>query len=127
MVEAPTFVATSGPHVHTSLAGKRANSGCATFVALPAAFEFTDAAFVEHFLPWVRLACLWLQRDHIGVEALMRDMLRQGGEVRLDEANKAWAKCAETFSAINEIVESANVRLSIARAEIQGEEIDRAA
>src|SRR5215472_977245 len=127
MVEAPILVATTGPHVHTSLAGKRANRGCATFVALPASFEFTDAAFVEHFLPWVRLACLWLQRDHAGVEALMRDMLRQGGEVRLDEANKAWTKCAETFSAINEIVESANVRLSIARAEIQGEEIDRAA
>jgi hypothetical protein len=127
MVEAPILVATTGPHVQTPLGGKRACSGYATFVAPPAAFEFTDAAFVEHFLPWVRLACLCLQRDHMGVEALVRDMLRQGGEVRLDEANNAWAKCAETFSAINEIVESANVRLSIARAQIQGEEVDRAA
>jgi hypothetical protein len=126
MVQAPISVTATDPNVQTPLGGMKANSEPATFVALPVAFEFSDAEFVEHFLPWVRLACVWLQRDHIGVEALVRDMVRQGGEVRLDEADKAWASCAETFSAINEFVESAKVRLSIARAKIQGEKAERA-
>ena len=126
MVQAPISVTATDPNVQTSLGGKRANSKRITFVALPVAFEFTDAAFVEQFLPWVRRACLWLQRDHIGVEALVRDMVRQGGEYRLDEADKAWASCAEIFGVINEVVEAAKVRLSIARARLQGESVERA-
>jgi hypothetical protein len=124
MVQAPISVTATDRNVQ--LGGKRANSEPFTFVALPVAFEYTDAAFVEHFLPWVRRACLWLQRDHIGVEALVRDMVRQGGECRLDEADKAWASCAEMFGAINEIVEAAKVRLSIARAPLQRENAKRA-
>ena len=126
MVQARISVTATDPNVQTSLGGKRANSKPITFVALPVAFEYTDAAFVEHFLPWVRRACLWLQRDHIGVEALVRDMVRQGGEFRLDEADKAWASCAEIFGTINEFVEAAKVRLSIARARLQGESAERA-
>ena len=126
MVQAPIFVATTDRNVQTPLGTKKTDSAPATFVALPVAFEFTDAAFVERFLPWVRRACLWLQRDHIGVGALVRDMVRQGGEVHLDEADRAWTDCAETFGAINEFVEAAKVRLSIARAQIQGENPERA-
>ena len=126
MVQAPISVTATDSNVQTSLGGKRANSKPITFVALPVAFEYTDAAFVEHFLPWVRRACLWLQRDHIGVDALVRDMVRQGGEFRLDEADKAWASCAEIFGAINEFVEAAKVRLSIARARLQRENAKRA-
>jgi len=117
MVQAPISVTATHRNVQTQVRGKSANA----FVALPVAFEYTDAAFVERFLPWVRRACLWLQRDHIGVEALVRDMVRKGGEFRLDEADKAWANCAEIFGAINEFVEAAKLRLSIARAQIQGE------
>lgn len=126
MVQAPISVTATDRNVQTPLGGKRVNREPITFVALPVAFEYTDAAFVEHFLPWVRRACLWLQRDHIGVEALVRDMVRQGGEFRLDEADKAWASCAEIFGAINEFVEAAKVRLTIARGRLQGENAVRA-
>jgi hypothetical protein len=126
MVQAPISVIATDPNVQTPLGGKRANSEPITFVALPVAFEYTDAAFVGHFLPWVRRACLWLQRDHIGVEALVRDMVRHGGEFRLDEADQAWASCAEIFGAINEFVEAAKVRLSIARAQLRDKSAERA-
>jgi hypothetical protein len=126
MVQAPIFVVTTDPNVQTPAGAKKTNSEHATFVALAVAFEYSDTAFVERFLPWVRFACLWLQRDHSGVVALVRDMVRQGGEVRLDQAETAWASCAEMFSAINEFVESAKVRLSIVRAQIQDEKAERA-
>jgi hypothetical protein len=126
MVQAPISVTATDPSVQAALGVNRAHSVPATFAALPVAFEYTDAAFVERFLPWVRRACLWLQRDHIGVEALMRDMVRQGGELRLDEADTAWANCAEMFGAINEFVEAAKVRLSIARAQMHGGNAERA-
>jgi hypothetical protein len=98
----------------------------AAFEALPVTFDITDAEFVKRFLPWVRLACLWLRHDHIGAEALARDMLRQGGEFRLDETDNAWTSCVQTFGAISEYMEAAKVRLNIARAEIQGEQEEHA-
>ena len=98
----------------------------ASFEALPAAFDLTDAEFGEHFLPWVRLACLCLRHDYSGVKALVRDMVRQGGELRLDEADRAWTSCAEMFGAIHEFVEAARVRLRIARAQIVGENAEHA-
>jgi hypothetical protein len=72
----------------------------------------------------VRLACVWLQRDYIGVETLVRDMIRQGREVHLEEADRAWTGCAETFSAATEFVEAAKIRLAIARAQIKGENLE---
>jgi hypothetical protein len=86
-----------------------------TFGSLSVSFDFTDAEFGERFLPWVRLACLCIQRDFIGVEQLARDMVRQGGEGRLDEADRAWSSCAEAFNAITEFVEAAKVRLALVR------------
>jgi hypothetical protein len=91
----------------------------ATFEALSVTFDWTNLEFGERFLPWVRLACDWLQRDYIGTQVLVRDMLRQGGEVSLDEADRAWKGCAEIFGTIGEFVEAARVRLAIARAQIK--------
>jgi hypothetical protein len=98
----------------------------ASFEALPVAFDLTDAEFGEHFLPWVRLACLCLRHDYSGVKALVRDMVRQGSELRLDETEQAWTRCAEMFGAIHEFVEAARVRLRIARAQIDGEDVEYA-
>jgi hypothetical protein len=118
---------TAAPSVQIAGGASRANcEQPASFEALPVAFDLTDAEFGEHFLPWVRLACLCLRHDYSGVKALVRDMLRQGGGFRLDEADEAWTSCAEMFGAIHEFVESARVRLRIARAQIDAEEAEHA-
>ena len=52
----------------------------ATFEALSVTFDWANLEFGERFLPWVRLACEWLQRDYIGTQSLVRDMLRNEGE-----------------------------------------------
>jgi len=118
---------TAVPSVQIASGATRANrEQPASFEALPVAFDLTDAEFGEHFLPWVHLACLCLRHDYSGVKALARDMLRQGGELRLDEADQAWTRCAEMFGAIHEFVESARVRLRIARAQIDGEDAEHA-
>jgi hypothetical protein len=96
----------------------------ATFEALSVTFDWANLEFGERFLPWVRLACEWLQRDYIGTQALVRDMLRKGGEVSLDEADRAWKGCAEIFGTIGEFVEAARVRLGIARAQIKDPSAD---
>jgi hypothetical protein len=57
---------------------------------------------------------------------LVRDMLRRGGEVSLDEADSAWKGCAEIFGTISEFVEAARVRLGIARAHIKDANVDAA-
>jgi hypothetical protein len=96
----------------------------ATFEALSVTFDWANLEFGERFLPWVRLACDWLQRDYIGTQVLVRDMLREGGEVSLDEADRAWKGCAEIFGTIGEFVEAARVRLGIARAQIKDASAD---
>ena len=96
----------------------------ATFEALSVTFDWANLEFGERFLPWVRLACDWLQRDYIGTQVLVRDMLRKGGEVSLDEADSAWKGCAEIFGTISEFVEAARVRLGIARAQIKDASAD---
>ena len=98
----------------------------ATFEALSVTFDWANLEFGERFLPWVRLACDWLQRDYIGTQVLVRDMLRKGGEVSLDEADRAWKGCAEIFGTIGEFVEAARVRLGIARAHIKNANDDAA-
>jgi len=114
------------PSVQMARGATSANKQPASFEALPVAFNLTDAEFGERFLPWVRMACLWLRHDYIGAKALMREMVRQGGELRVDEADRAWTSCAEMFGAIHEFVEAARVRLKIARAQIHGEDAERA-
>ena len=99
------------PSIQMARGATSANSEPARFEALPVAFDLTDAEFGGHFLPWVRLACLCLRHDYSGVKALVRDMVRQGGELRLDDADRAWTSCAEMFGAIHEFVEAARVRL----------------
>ena len=96
----------------------------ATFAALSVTFDWANLEFGERFLPWVRLACDWLQRDYMGTQVLVRDMLRKGGEVSLDEADSAWKGCAEIFGTIGEFVEAARVRLGIARAQITNASAD---
>jgi len=96
----------------------------ATFEALSVTFDWANLEFGERFLPWVRLACDWLQRDYMGTQVLVRDMLRRGGEVSLDEADSAWKGCAEIFGTIGEFVEAARVRLGIARAQIKDADAD---
>jgi hypothetical protein len=86
------------------------------FGALAGSFDLTNDEFSERFLPWVRLAFVFLQRDFVQVEALVRDMARQGGEQRLNETDNAWTSCAEAFGAITEFVEAAKIRLSAVRA-----------
>lgn len=115
------------PKVQIALGAKSARcKPAANFGALPVTFDLTDAEFGERFLPWVRLACLWLRHDHAGVEALVRDMIRQGGQSRLDEAYQAWGGCAELFGALHEFVEAAKVRLTLARAQIHREDAKHA-
>jgi hypothetical protein len=115
------------PKVQIALGAKSAScKRAANFEALPVTFDLTDAEFGERVLPWVRLACLWLRHDHTGVAALVRDMVRQGGQSRLDEAYQAWASCAELFDALQEFVESAKVRLTLARARIHREDAKHA-
>ena len=115
------------PKVQIALGEKSAScKRGANFEALPVAFDLTDAEFGERVLPWVRLACLWLRHDHTGVAALVRDMVRQGGQSRLDEAYQAWASCAELFDALHEFVEAAKVRLTLVRAQIHREDAKHA-
>jgi len=90
----------------------------AVFAALSGTFDLTNDEFNERFLPWVQLAFALLQRDFVGVEELVGDMVRQGGEGRLDEAERAWSDCAEAFSTISEVVEAAQVRLATVRTQI---------
>jgi hypothetical protein len=99
----------------------------ATFEALSVTFDWTNLEFGERFLPWVRLACDWLQRDYIGTQVLVRDMLRQGGEASLDEADRAWKGCAEILGTISEFVEAARVRLGIVRAQTKDANVDAVA
>jgi hypothetical protein len=116
------------PNVLTALraeSGDEAGDGKpATFEALSVTFDWANLEFGERFLPWVRLACDWLQRDYVGTQVLVRDMLRQGGQVSLDEADSAWKGCAEIFGTIGEFVEAARVRLGIARAQIKDANTD---
>ena len=84
------------------------------------------SANCEQPASFVRLACLCLRHDYSGVKTLVRDMVRQGGELRLDDADRAWTSCAEMFGAIHEFVEAARVRLRIARAQIDGENAEHA-
>src|SRR5262249_33608073 len=59
-------------------------------------------------------------------EALVRDMVRQGGQSRLEEAYQAWASCAELFDALHEFVAAAQVRLTLAQAQIRREDAKQA-
>jgi hypothetical protein len=116
------------PNVLTAMraeaADKAGDGGPAAFEALSVTFDWANLEFGERYLPWVRLACDWVQRDYIGTQVLVRDMLRQGGQVSLDEADRAWKGCADIFGTIGEFVEAARVRLGIARAQIKDANAD---
>jgi hypothetical protein len=100
------------PAVQTAIG---ASADATTFGAFSGTFNLTNDEFSERFLPWVRLSFAFLQRDFIGVEQLVHDMVRQGGEGCLEEADKALTGCAEAFSAIAEFVEAARTRLAMVR------------
>ena len=122
IAQIPNVLTAMGPEC---VGGDGTNDGePATFEALSVTFDWANLEFGERFLPWVRLACDWLQRDYIGTQVLVRDMLRKGGEVSLDEADRAWKGCAEIFGTIGEFVEAARVRLGIARAQIKDASAD---
>jgi hypothetical protein len=119
------------PNVRTAMRAESADEAGdgkpATFEALSVTFDWANVEFGERFLPWVRLACDWLRRDYKGTQVLVRDMLRQGGQVSLDDADRAWKGCAEIFGTISEFVEAARVRLCIARAQIKDANADAVA
>ena len=119
------------PNVLTAMRAEAADEAGdgrpAAFEALSVTFDWANLEFGERYLPWVRLACDWLQRDYIGTQVLVRDMLRQGGQVSLDEADRAWKGCAEILGTISDFVEAARVRLGIARAQIKDASVDAVA
>jgi hypothetical protein len=106
------------PAVQTAI-GTSDDAKSATFGAWAGTFDLTNDEFSERFLPWVRLSVAFLQRDFIGVEQLVQDMIRQSGAGCLDEADTALSDCAEAFSAITEFVEAARIRLAMVRTQNQ--------
>ncbi|HEX2335990.1 MAG TPA: hypothetical protein VHI72_05895 [Hyphomicrobiaceae bacterium] len=79
-----------------------------------AAFRDTNDEFASAYLPSVRLACCFLQKDRAAVMDAARAMTADGKDDLLDTLLRNWGATKRRFRLIIDGIESAEARIEIA-------------
>jgi hypothetical protein len=78
-----------------------------TFPAINATFNWSNDDWALTFLPQVRVATIFLQRDDKELEKLMVDFVKQG---IVPEVLEGWCKTKRHLEALIELINSASIR-----------------